>query len=93
MAAGEPGRQAGGRTSTRDAGRSWRRLDSGLPRKQAWFTVLRQSMSADAHDPVGIYFGTTAGELWASADEGAQWTCIARHLPHIYAVEAVELSR
>ena len=37
------------------------------------------------------YFGTTSGELWASRDEGAHWTCIARHLPEIYAVEAAAL--
>jgi hypothetical protein len=75
---------------TRNAGKSWQRLDSGLPRSQGWFTVKRQAMSADAHDPLGLYFGTTGGELWASRDEGRKWTCIARHLPHIYAVEAVE---
>ena len=50
-------------------------------------------MSADAHDPVGVYFGTTGGEIWASRDEGGKWACIARHLPEIYAVEAVELAR
>jgi photosystem II stability/assembly factor-like uncharacterized protein len=75
---------------TRDAGRSWRRLDRGLPRAQAWFTVFRQAMTADARDPVGIYFGNTAGEIWAGIDEGAAWTCIARHLPHVYALEAAE---
>ena len=50
-------------------------------------------MSGDAHDPVGLYFGTTGGEVWASKNEGAKWSCIARHLPEIYAVEAVELPR
>jgi hypothetical protein len=77
---------------TRNAGKTWKRLDAGLPQKQAWFTVLRQAMAADAHDPVGIYFGTTTGQLWASTDEGARWRCIASHLPHIYAVEAAEIS-
>jgi hypothetical protein len=48
-------------------------------------------MAADARDPVGIYFGTTNGELWASRNEGARWSCIARHLPEIYAVEAAEI--
>ena len=74
--------------TTRDGGESWQRQDAGLPREQAWWTVKRQAMTADAHNPVGLYFGTTSGELWASADEGASWTCIARHLPEIYAVEA-----
>ena len=74
--------------ATRDGGESWQRQDAGLPREQAWWTVKRQAMCADAHEPVGLYFGTTSGELWASTDEGANWTCIARHLPEIYAVEA-----
>jgi hypothetical protein len=76
---------------TRNAGKTWKRLDAGLPQEQAWFTVLRQAMTADAHDPVGVYFGTTTGDLWASTNEGAKWGCIARHLPHIYAVEAAEV--
>ncbi len=75
---------------TRDGGTSWQRLDAGLPREQAWWTVKRQAMTADARDPVGLYFGTTSGELWMSRDEGQRWRCIARHLPEVYAVEAVE---
>ncbi len=73
---------------TRDAGRSWKRLDEGLPKGQAWFTVKRQAMGADALDPVGLYFGTTNGEVWASFDEGARWHCLCLHLPHVYSVEA-----
>jgi photosystem II stability/assembly factor-like uncharacterized protein len=72
---------------TRNAGKSWQRQDDGLPASQGWFTVKRQAMSGDARDPVGLYFGTTGGEIWASRNEGAKWTCIARYLPHIYAVE------
>jgi hypothetical protein len=77
---------------TRNAGKTWQRLDAGLPKEQAWWTVKRQAMAADARDPVGLYFGTTSGELWMSRDEGQRWTCIARHLPEIYAVEAAELA-
>jgi photosystem II stability/assembly factor-like uncharacterized protein len=73
---------------TRNAGRTWQRLDNGLPEAQAWWTVKRQAMTADAADPVGVYFGTASGELWASRDEGQRWSCIARHLPQIHAVEA-----
>jgi hypothetical protein len=75
---------------TRNGGKRWRRLDKGLPEHQAWWTVKRQAMCADALDPVGLYFGTTSGELWMSRDEGDDWDCIARHLPEIYAVEAAE---
>jgi photosystem II stability/assembly factor-like uncharacterized protein len=77
---------------TRNAGRSWQRLDNGLPRSQAWWTTKRQAMAADACDPVGLYLGTTSGEVWASRDEGNKWSCLARHLPEIYAVETAELS-
>jgi hypothetical protein len=72
---------------TRNAGKSWQRLANGLPRGQAWWTVKRQAMTADAHNSVGLYLGTTGGELWMSRDEGKRWTNIARHLPEIYAVE------
>ncbi|MDE2615278.1 MAG: glycosyl hydrolase, partial [Burkholderiales bacterium] len=72
---------------TRNGGRTWQRQDGGLPREQAWWTVKRQALAADGRDPVGLYLGTTSGELWASRDEGEQWRCIARHLPEIYAVE------
>ena len=77
---------------TRDAGATWQRMDAGMPEQQAWWTVKRQAMTADASDPVGLYFGTTSGELWMSRDEGKQWTCFARHLPEIYAVEAAALA-
>lgn len=76
---------------TRNGGETWERLDGGMPQEQAWWTVKRQAMCADAGDPVGLYFGTTSGELWASADEGRSWRSIARHLPEIYAVETAEL--
>ena len=75
---------------TRSAGKSWRRFDAGLPRSQGWLTVKRQAMSGDTHDPVGLYFGTTGGEIWASRNEGEKWACIARHLPHVYALEVAE---
>ena len=78
--------------ATRNGGTTWRRLDAGLPTSQAWWTVKRQAMAGDAFDPVGLYFGTTSGELWMSRDEGQRWNCIARHLPEIYAVETAELA-
>ena len=76
---------------TRNAGKSWQRLDTGLPKSQAWWTVKRQARSADAQKSIGLYFGTTSGELWMSKDEGRQWRCIAPHLPEIYAVETARL--
>ena len=76
---------------TRDSGKRWQRLDSGLPTNQAWWTVKRQCMTADAQEAVGLYFGTTSGELWMSRDEGKRWVCIARHLPEIYSVEVAQM--
>ncbi|MGH8750641.1 MAG: hypothetical protein ACREUV_02920, partial [Burkholderiales bacterium] len=77
--------------ATRNGGKTWQRLDAGLPEKQAWWTVKRQAMTADASDSVGLYFGTTSGELWMSRDEGRRWTCMARQLPEIYSVETATL--
>jgi hypothetical protein len=74
---------------TRNAGKSWQRQDAGLPPSQGWFTVKRQAMAGDDNDPMGLYFGTTGGEVWASRNEGGKWHCIAQHLPHVYAIEAV----
>jgi len=73
---------------TRDAGESWQRQDAGFPTEQAWFTVKRQAFCADRADPLGLYLGTTGGELWMSGDEGETWRQIAAHLPEIYSVNA-----
>jgi photosystem II stability/assembly factor-like uncharacterized protein len=70
-----------------NGGKSWQRQATGLPKTQAWLTVKRQAMTADALTPVGVYFATTSGEVWASRDEGRSWKCVAAHLPHVYAVE------
>jgi hypothetical protein len=72
---------------TRDGGKKWERQDKGLPKAQAWWTVKRQAMNADDAEPAGLYFGTTSGEVWLSRDEGKNWACAAKHLPHIYSVE------
>ncbi len=71
-----------------NGGKSWQRQASGLPKTQAWLTVKRQAMTADHASPLGVYFGTTSGEIWGSRDEGRSWKCLAAHLPHVYAVEA-----
>ncbi len=76
---------------TRNAGKSWQKQNAGMPKAQAWWTVKRQAMTGDACDPVGLYFGTTSGEVWMSRDEGGKWSRIAEHLPEIYAVEIAAL--
>ncbi len=77
---------------TRNGGKTWQRQDKGLPQEQAWWTVKRQAMVADSQANPALYLGNTQGELWLGRDEGAKWTCIARHLPEIYAVEVAELA-
>jgi len=77
---------------TRNAGRTWQRLDQGLPESQAWWTVKRQAMTVDTQAAPALYLGTTSGELWIGREEGASWSNIARHLPEIYAVEVAELA-
>ena len=74
---------------TRDGGDTWQALRDGLPQRNAFFGVLRQAMAADRLDPAGVYFGTGTGSLFASADEGDHWTCIAQHLPTISSVETL----
>ena len=89
-----PRTSPGGRPAvyrTRDAGGTWERQDSGFPAEQGWFTVKRQAFCADLGDPVGLYLGTTGGELWMSPDEGRSWSQIAAHLPEIYSVVAAPL--
>jgi hypothetical protein len=72
---------------TTDGGASWERQDRGLPGENAWWTVKRQCLAHDLHDPLGLYLGTTSGEVWGSINGGRTWKCLARHLPHIYSVE------
>lgn len=87
-----PRTSPGGRPAayrTRDAGASWERQDQGFPAEQGWFTVKRQAFCSDGGDPVGLYIGTTGGEIWMSGDEGQTWRQIAAHLPEIYSVSAV----
>ena len=57
---------------TQDAGSSWRRLEQGLPQSHAHLGVLREGLAIDALDVPGMYFGTTTGQVFASADEGEQ---------------------
>ena len=72
---------------TNDAGASWEPLSSGLPQRRAYETILRDALTADAHDPAGLYFGTRSGKLYGSADEGASWKVISDALPSIVCVK------
>lgn len=74
---------------TRDAGATWQACREGLPQRNAFFGVLRQAMATDVLEPAGVYFGTSSGSLYASADEGETWHCAAEHLPTILSVETL----
>jgi photosystem II stability/assembly factor-like uncharacterized protein len=74
---------------TRDSGDTWTALRTGLPQESAYFGVLRQAMATDPLEPAGVYFGTSSGRLYASADEGDSWRQIAEHLPTISSVETL----
>lgn len=75
---------------TKDGGQTWKRQDKGLPPKHAYFTVKRQAMTGDDADPVGLYFGTSQGEVWASMDEGNSWKCLVSYLPEVYCLRVME---
>lgn len=74
---------------TKDAGATWQALRQGLPQENAFVTVLRQAMATDGGDPAGFYFGTTAGEVYMSGDEGESWRCLVQRLPTITSVETM----
>jgi photosystem II stability/assembly factor-like uncharacterized protein len=76
---------------SRTGGHQWEPLTRGLPQKDCYVNILRDAMCVDSLDPCGIYFGTTGGQVYASADNGDTWTAIARDLPAVLSVEAQTL--
>jgi photosystem II stability/assembly factor-like uncharacterized protein len=73
---------------TNDGGDSWTKSVEGLPQDNAYISVLREAMAVDRLDPVGVYFGTSTGQLYGSRDEGVTWRLIADNLPAIWSVDA-----
>jgi photosystem II stability/assembly factor-like uncharacterized protein len=73
---------------SRTGGNEWEALTKGLPQRDCYVNVLRNAMAVDALDKCGIYFGTTGGQVYASADAGDTWTAIVRDLPPVLSVEA-----
>jgi len=72
---------------SRSGGNEWEALTNGLPQKDCYVNVLRDAMAVDALDSCGVYFGTTGGQIYASADGGDTWNAIARDLPAVLSVE------
>jgi photosystem II stability/assembly factor-like uncharacterized protein len=77
---------------SRTGGNDWEALTRGLPQANCYVNVLRDAMAVDELDPCGIYFGTTGGQVYGSADSGDNWTPIVRDLPAVLSVEAQTLS-
>ena len=76
---------------SRTGGDEWEALTNGLPQRDCYVNVLRDAMSVDALDSCGIYFGTTGGQVYGSADGGNSWAPIVRDLPAVLSVEAQTL--
>ena len=76
---------------SRSGGNEWQALTQGLPQSDCYVNVLREAMAVDSLDSCGIYFGTTGGQVYASADAGDHWMAIARDLPAVLSVEVQTL--
>ena len=66
-------------------------LTSGLPQANCYVNVLRDAMAVDQLDSCGVYFGTTGGQVYLSADAGDNWSPIVRDLPPVLSVEVQTL--
>jgi photosystem II stability/assembly factor-like uncharacterized protein len=77
---------------SKTGGNEWEALTKGLPQKDCYVNVLRDAMAVDSLDKCGVYFGTTGGQVYASADAGDSWQGIAEHLPGVLSVEVQTLS-
>jgi photosystem II stability/assembly factor-like uncharacterized protein len=76
---------------SRTGGNEWEALTNGLPQSDCYVNVLRDAMAVDALDSCGVYFGTTGGQVYASADGGDTWSAIVRDLPAVLSVEVQTL--
>jgi hypothetical protein len=72
-------------------GGDWEPLTKGLPQRDCYVNILRDAMSVDTLDDCGVYFGTTGGQVYGSADGGDSWTAIVHDLPAVLSIEAQTL--
>ena len=77
---------------SRTGGNDWEALTNGLPQNDCYVNVLRNAMAVDTLDPCGIYFGTTGGQVYASANSGDRWSAVVRDLPVVLSVEVQSLA-
>ncbi len=76
---------------SRTGGHEWEALTNGLPQRDCYVNVLRDAMAVDSLDECGVYFGTSGGQVYASADSGDNWAPIVSHLPPVVSVEVQTL--
>ena len=76
---------------SRSGGNEWEALSTGLPQRDCYVNVLRDAMAVDSLDPCGVYFGTSGGQVYASANSGDSWNAIVRDLPAVVSVEVQTL--
>ena len=76
---------------SKTGGNEWEALSNGLPQKDCYVNVLRDAMAVDSLDSCGVYFGTTGGQVYASADAGNHWMPIVHDLPAVLSVEVQTL--
>jgi photosystem II stability/assembly factor-like uncharacterized protein len=76
---------------SRTGGNEWEELTSGLPQRNCYVNVLRDAMAVDSLDKCGVYFGTTGGQVYASADGGDTWNAVVHDLPPVLSVEVQTL--
>ncbi|MGH8861506.1 MAG: WD40/YVTN/BNR-like repeat-containing protein, partial [Jatrophihabitantaceae bacterium] len=76
---------------SRTGGNEWEALTDGLPQENCYVDILRDAMAVDALDDCGVYFGTTGGQVYGSADSGDTWAPIVRDLPGVLSVEVQTL--
>ena len=77
---------------SRSGGNEWEAMTKGLPQQNCYVNVLRDAMAVDSLDQCGVYFGTTGGQVYASADAGDTWNAIVRDLPAVLSVEVQTLA-
>jgi hypothetical protein len=76
---------------SRTGGDEWEALTDGLPQSDCYVNVYRDAMAVDRLDECGVYFGTTGGQVYVSADAGDSWAPIVRDLPAVLSVEVQTL--
>jgi photosystem II stability/assembly factor-like uncharacterized protein len=76
---------------SRTGGNAWEALTDGLPQRHCYVNIYRSALAVDSLDPCGVYFGTTGGQVYASANSGDSWTPIVRDLPKVLSVEVQTL--